>query len=431
MGRRGRTAAVLALTTVCLGAALAPPASASDPGYVVVLQDSVSNPAAEIGDLQRRDGVAPQHRYTSALKGFSAQLTYQQAARVRAEPAVAYVLPDATVQAAGMEPVAAGDAVPVGIRRVGAATTALAHRAANSAVAVLDTGIDLANSDLNAASGINCVKTGTAAQDDNGHGTHVAGIIAGRNNGSAVVGVAPGTKLYAVKVLGSSGSGTLSQVLCGIDWVSANAAGLNIAVANMSLTGGGANDGNCGRSNNDPEHRAICNSTTRGVTYVAAAGNGATTLAGSIPAAYPEVLTTTAMSDSDGAPGGLGAAPSCKKGERDDSYATYSNYAVSVTDQAHTLAAPGTCVVSDKRRGGTALYWGTSAAAPHVAGAVALCLGNGGAAGPCAGQAPAQVMATVRSDAAAAATFSNGFLGDPLHPLSGKYFGHLVATAGY
>jgi subtilisin family serine protease len=88
-------------------------------------------------------------------------------------------------------------------------------------------------------------------------------------------------------------------------------------------------------------------------------------------------------------------------------------------------------VVSDKRRGGTALYWGTSAAAPHVAGAVALCLGNGGAAGPCAGQAPAQVMATVRSNAAAAATFSNGFLGDPLHPLSGKYFGHLVATAGY
>ena len=139
---------------------------------------------------------------------------------MRAEPAVAYVLPDATVQAAGMEPVAAGDAVPVGIRRVGAATTALAHKAANSAVAVLDTGIDLANADLNAASGINCVKTGNPAQDDNGHGTHVAGIVAGRNNGSAVVGVAPGTKLYAVKVLGSSGSGTLSQVLCGIDWVS-------------------------------------------------------------------------------------------------------------------------------------------------------------------------------------------------------------------
>jgi subtilisin len=431
MGRRGRTATVFALATVCLGVASTPPASAGDPGYVVVLHDSVRDSAAEIGDLQRRDGVAPQHRYASALKGFSAQLTDQQAARLRLEPAVAYVLPDATFQAAGTEALAAGDAVPVGIRRVGAATTALAHRAANSAVAVLDTGIDLANADLNAIGGINCVRTGKPAQDDNGHGTHVAGIIAGRNNGSGVVGVAPGTRLYAVKVLGSNGSGTLSQVLCGIDWVTANAPGLNIAVANMSLTGGGANDGNCGRSNKDPEHQAICNSTTRGVTYVAAAGNGSTTLAGAIPAAYPEVLTATAMSDSDGAPGGLGAAPSCKKGERDDSYATFSNYAVSATDQAHTVAAPGTCVVSDARRGGTAMYWGTSQAAPHVAGAVALCLGNGGAAGPCAGQAPAQVIARVRSDAAAAATVSNGFLGDPLRPLSGRYFGHLVATTGY
>ena len=431
MGRSGRTATGLALAIVYLGASSTPPASAGDPGYVVVLQDSVRNAAAEIGDLQRRDGVAPQLRYASALKGFSAQLTDQQAARLRGEPAVAYVLPDVTFQAAGMQSVIAGDAVPVGIRRVGAATTTLAHGAANSAVAVLDTGIDLANADLNAISGINCVKKGSPAQDDNGHGTHVAGIIAGRNNGSGVVGVAPGTKLYAVKVLGSNGSGTLSQVLCGIDWVSANAAGLNLAVANMSLTGGGADDGNCGRSNNDPEHQAICKSTTGGVTYVAAAGNGSTALAGSIPAAYREVLTATAMSDSDGASGGLGAAPSCKKGERDDSYATYSNYAVSVSDQAHTLAAPGTCVVSDKRRGGTAVYWGTSQAAPHVAGAVALCLGSGGAAGPCAGQTPAQVIATVRSDAAAAATVSDGFLGDPLHPLSGRYFGPLVATAGY
>jgi subtilisin len=431
MGRRGRTATVFALTAICLGAASTPPASASDPGYVVVLQDGVTDPVAEIGDLQRRDGVAPQLRYTSALKGFSAQLTDQQVARLRGEPAVAYVIPDATFHAAGMESVIGGDAVPVGIRRVGAATTAVAHSSANSAVAVLDTGIDLANADLNAISGINCVRKGTAAQDDNGHGTHVAGIIAGRNNGSGVVGVAPGTKLYAVKVLGSNGSGTLSQVLCGIDWVSANAAALNLAVANMSLTGGGVDDGNCGRSNNDPEHQAICKSTTAGVTYVAAAGNSSTTLAGSIPAAYREVLTATAMSDSDGGPGGLGVAPSCKKGEQDDSYATYSNYAVSVTDQAHTLAAPGTCVVSDKRRGGTVVYWGTSQAAPHVAGAVALCLGNGGAAGPCAGQAPAQVIARVRSDAAAAATLSNGFLGDPLRPLSGRYFGDLVATAGY
>ena len=94
-----------------------------------------------------------------------------------------------------------------------------------AAVAVIDTGIDLANPELDAVSGINCVKPGTAAQDDNGHGTNVAGIIAARNTGSGVVGVAPGTRVYAVKVLNNRAVGTLSQFLCGINWVAANAGG--------------------------------------------------------------------------------------------------------------------------------------------------------------------------------------------------------------
>src|SRR5258708_1858532 len=100
----------------------------------------------------------------------------------------------------------------------------------------------------------------------------------------------------------------------------------------MSLGGGGSNDNNCGNSNNDALHLAICNSVAAGVTYVVAAGNDSASFANSTPAAYPEVLTVTAMSDSDGKGGATGGAPTCRTGELDDSYASFSSYAVSPTD---------------------------------------------------------------------------------------------------
>jgi subtilisin family serine protease len=104
-------------------------------------------------------------------------------------------------------------------------------------VAVIDTGIDLTHPDLQAVNGTNCVSPGAPAQDDNGHGTHLAGTIAARNNGSGVTGMVPGTTVYAVKVLNAAGSGRESQFICGVDWVTANAARLNIKVANVSLGG--------------------------------------------------------------------------------------------------------------------------------------------------------------------------------------------------
>lgn len=401
-----------------------------DSPYVVVYNDTVSDVGAATAGLKERLEFTPTFLYSSAIKGFAARLTSDQLSALRASPEVAFVEPDITFTAASTVSLAAGETEPVGIRRIGAATTTLVHSPSGVNVAELDTGIDLSNSDLNAASGTNCIKSGTAAQDDNGHGTNVAGIIAARDQGAGVVGVAPGTRLYAVKVLARSGSGTLSQILCGINWITANAAALNIKVANMSLAGSGQNDNNCGKTNNDAEHQAICNSTAAGITYVAASGNNSANFASYIPAAYPEVLTTTAMTDTDGIPGGTGPRP-CVKGQKDDTYGTYSNYAVSAADQAHTIAAPGTCVVSDAIGGGTSTYEGTSQAAPHVAGTVALCLNDGGTAGPCSGLSPAGVIARVRSDAQAYATSLNGFLGDPFHPLTGKYYGYLAYPGGY
>jgi subtilisin len=420
---------VLALGVAPASAAPPPPPTPTSP-YVVVFDDTVTDVGAQIDALQRGLGFTAKLRYASALGGFAANFTADQAARIADAPGVAFVNPDITFSAAGLAPLTTGETVPAGIRRVGGVLGTQAHAASSVGVAVLDTGVDLANGDLAAVSGTNCVKPGTPAADDNGHGTHIAGIVAARNSGSGVVGVAPGTKVYAVKVLGPRATGTLSQILCGINWVTANAAALNIKVANMSITGLGANDNACGDVNKDAEHKAICGSVAAGVTYVAAAGNSATNFVNSVPAAYPEVLTATAMSDSDGIAGGTGPAL-CRKGEKDDSYGTYSNYAVAAIEQSHTIAAPGTCVVSDAPGGKTAVYYGTSQAAPHVAGAAALCLDDGGVPGPCAGLSPAQIVQRVRTDAAAAATLTNGFAGDPLRPVTGRFYGYLVAAGSY
>ncbi len=343
--------------------------------YIVVFKDDVSDADNAEQDLVKKHGLGSLQSYRHSMKGFAATISQDKLAQVSSDPRVAFVSEDRMVQALVMhdtaaktEAVAAAQptqALPTGIGRIKA--TALTNKGAGIGVAVIDTGIDLTHPDLaaNIVANSSCVKGKTTGQDDNGHGSHVAGTIAALDNAIGVVGVAPQAKLAAVKVLDSSGSGTWSQVICGIDWVTANAAKYNIKVANLSLGGAGTSDNACGNKNGDALHKAICRARDAGVTIVVAAGNSTADASTSVPAAYDDaVITVSALADSDGKSGGLGPTTSYGK---DDTFATFSNYG-SIVD----LGAPGVNIRSTWLSGGYSTISGTSMASPHVAGGAAL-----------------------------------------------------------
>jgi subtilisin len=428
--------AALALLTVGVTpAAAGQPRSEPPPSgaYIVVLRDGVREAGQHIRALESARGFKASREFR-LLNAFAARLSPAQVAQLRADPSVAMVSEDRPVRAITSFPMTSGDSAPAGVRRIAAATADHVRDPSGTGVAVIDSGIDLAHPDLNAAHGVNCVGSGPAT-DNNGHGTHVAGTIGARNNGSGVVGVAPGTRVVSVKVLNAKGEGNWSQVICGIDWIASTLADSDphndIRVANMSLGGLGTQVTSCSTTT-DALHKAICRATTAGVTFVVAAGNEGWDFdhptQPNVPAVYPEVLTVTAMTDSDGLAGGAGGGPTCKPAEPDDRYASYSNWAQTKGGAAHAIAAPGTCVRSTAPGGGYTVMSGTSMASPHVAGAVALCLDTAGQPGPCAGLTPAQVIAKVRADAAAATTANSsyGFNGDPLRQVGNRTYGHLV-----
>jgi subtilisin len=228
-------------------------------------------------------------------------------------------------------------------------------------VAVLDTGIDLDHPDLHVVSAINCTLSGPAEgtcsgvkDDGHGHGSHVAGIIGALDNSYGVVGIAPGVRLWAVKVLTNYGTGTTAQIIAGIDYVAANAAA--IEVANMSLGGTGESVA---------MDLAISNAVAAGVTFVLSAGNSNIDVNNYHPAGNPDAITVSALADFDGLPGGL-AAPTCTT-DIDDTRADFSNYGAGVD-----IAAPGICIYSTYMDGGYATMSGTSMSAPFVTGAAAL-----------------------------------------------------------
>src|SRR6266496_285239 len=248
----------------------APPGKGRIPNhYIVVLKNSVRNPAAVAAKHARAYDARITHVYRSALRGYAATIPSARLASLRANAAVRFVARDRKASVADQS-------MATGVERVKAINKT--NKGSGVNVAVIDTGIDVNHPDLaaNIVGGTNCSGGRAKNYDDgNGHGTHVAGIIAALDNGIGVVGVAPDAKLWAVRVLNDQGWGYTSDVICGIDFVDSKspAKGGPITVANMSLGGGGSDDGNCGYTNGDAEHQAICRAVADGVTFVVAAGN--------------------------------------------------------------------------------------------------------------------------------------------------------------
>ena len=393
------TLIVLGSITPASGTLAAEPAT---PMVVILERDADVDSAVARG--KRDHAVRPSLVFRHAARGYAAELTRGQARAIERQPGVMAVVPDTVVELAAQS-------VPVGVRRVGATKSPLTHidgadlasHRVNVDVAIIDTGIQSDHPDLRVSGGYDCTRPGTATErswpsrwrDDHGHGTHVAGIVGALDNGTGVVGVAPGARLWSVKVFDSTGYSRISWIACGIDWVTSKRTSTGaplIEVANMSLRDPGGDDGNCGYTIADIEHQAICRSTARGTTYVVAAGNDSNSAAKWRPGSYNEVITVSAIADFDGKPGGLGSAPCTSFGTRDsdDTFANFSNYGTDVD-----ITAPGVCVRSTIRGSGYGTISGTSMATPHVAGAAALYL----LAHP--GSTPADVRAALR----AAATF--------------------------
>lgn len=367
-------AAVTAAAISLLSSMTAAPDAASGAGdeipgrYIVMLKDGVDAEAfAE--DEGRRQGFKHDVTYKQVFPGFAAELSDRAVRALRRNSSVVLVEPDRIVRVADQ-------VLPTGIDRMdvehnpGAAIDGV-DNPIDVDIAVIDTGIDVDNPELNVAGGarfqgvfVFCGNGTGSYDDDNGHGTHVSGIAAARDNGSGVVGVAPGARLWAVKVLDANGGGAVSCVIRGIDWVAANAA--TIEVANMSLSTG----------NSPSLCKAIAKAVAAGVVIAVAAGNAGVDAVNSSPANCGPAITVSALADFDGLPGGLGAQ-TCRS-DVDDTLADFSNFGAVID-----IAAPGVCIQSTWIGGSLFTASGTSMATPHVAGAVALfraTQGYGGAA---------------------------------------------------
>jgi subtilisin family serine protease len=351
----------------------APSADPADPtGRWIVLYKGDTDAATATQTRSVRDGFRADRTFTHGIRGFSAALSTVQVDELRHDPAVSAVVPDERIQVEGQ-------LNPTGILRIGAQLSAAAKidgvdDRVDADVAIVDTGIAKVP-DLNVVGGHDCsTSTPTRWRDVYGHGTHVAGTVGAIDNGSGVVGVAPGVRLWAVKVLDDTGAGLLSWYACGIDWVYAQRDPLDpsrplIEAINMSITKWGHDDGACGTLNDDFLHASICRLVKSGVTVVAAAANDSGNAALRVPGSYDEVITVSALADTDGRPGGLGGNRCFSWGtyDNDDTFANFSNYGPDVD-----LIAPGKCIWSTVPGGGFQYMSGTSMAAPHVTGAVAL-----------------------------------------------------------
>jgi subtilisin len=421
----GRALAAIVLAAVAVVApGVTRPVSAAPPSgeYIVTLKDGI-DARAFAGAADARSGVDVEQVYSVALRAFHARLTASAKAQLAQDPGVRFISQNRTFKASAQ-------VLPTGVDRIeGDQSTMYATGSSvTTPVAVLDSGVT-PDPDLNVQPiGQNCLG-GVGWADLNGHGTHIAGIIGARNNADGVVGVAPGAPIYPIQVLNRSANGSDASILCGIEWVATVGRALGVRVANLSAGTFGDDDGNCGLTNADPVHLAICTATAAGALFVVAAGNDGGAITHTIPASYDEVLTATWMTDYNGSPAKVSPPAGCDLGP-DDRASVNSSWAYD-EDKTHLLAAPGSCITSTSNLGGTVVMSGSSMAAPHVTGTVALCLDRGACSGT-----PADIMQRVRADAAARPS-TYGFDGDPFRPIvaqgSGitQHYGYLAYAGGY
>jgi hypothetical protein len=328
--------------------------------YIIVFNENERTDSAADA-LARAHNLRTLHKYNHAIKGMSAEVPEGRLNGLRNDPRVAYIEKDQVVSIFSQT-------TPTGIRRIFADgnenlnINGTDDVRVDADVAVIDTGVDQNHPDINLFRRTNCASGGPfnkkcnddSGTDGNGHGTHVAGTIGAIDNGIGVVGVAPGVRIWSVRVLDNSGSGYMSWIIAGIDWVTANAS--EIEVANMSL--------GC-ECTSAALNTAISNSVDAGITYVVAAGNSNKDASTFSPANHPKVITVSALADFDGLPGGLGS-PTCRTDE-DDTLANFSNWGELIN-----VTAPGVCITSTWKGGGYSTISGTSMASPHVAGAAAV-----------------------------------------------------------
>ncbi|MEV4039116.1 S8 family peptidase [Streptomyces umbrinus] len=321
--------------------------------YIVTLHpDAATSGSAEGRALAKEYGATIERTYKKALNGYAVEATEAEAKRFAAAPAVASVVQNRVFSIETTQP----NPPSWGLDRIDQAALPLNQSYTYDDTAgegvtayVIDTGVRITHTDFGgrASYGYDAVDNDNTAQDGHGHGTHVAGTVAGTSYG-----VAKKAKIVGVRVLNNAGSGTTAQVVAGIDWVTTNA--VKPAVANMSL--GGTVD--------TAIDTAVRNSITSGVTYAVAAGNETTNASTRSPARVTEAITVGATTSTD-------------------AKASYSNYGT-VLD----LFAPGSSITSAWGTGDTATNTisGTSMATPHVAGAAALYLADNPTATPAAVQ---------------------------------------------
>jgi len=377
---------------------VAPPAAvAQDAGgeqVIVIFRDDVD--AARRERVLRQAGAVPTRHFAHARASAARLVTPGARQALERHPDVVRVIPDRAIEKhakpTGGSTTTGAQVVPAGVQRIGAAPGSLPLTGAGVGVAVVDTGLDFSHRDLQPLGGV-CFTAFTSCQDDEGHGTHVGGIIAARDNAVDVVGVAPDALLYAVKVLDRKGRGTDSTLMAGLDWIVdqtlQGALTPPVRVVNMSL-------GRPGTLDDNPALRALVQALYNlGITVVVSAGNDPDReVAQQVPATYPEVLAVASTTALDGSNAcrfvsGFVAMDTASWFTTDGRFDPTTGIGVTASapgedreNITRSCALTSVGILSTRLGGGTTRMAGTSMAAPHVAGVAALLVEQDATVGP-------------------------------------------------